>query len=275
MEKWTRNREFHKLHRGGGGQSATHNPTTAAAAAGKVVAVVVVSAMVVASRDAVAVGVVGGAWRGVVMGGGGVVCFVSCSFGWPENNTDDRYLVGHGRLPLGLRLGSGNLKPLHDTMGWSSGLSTWYEGVLTESTGTAGAGESSLLTRGGFRHQKCRSGSCTELHRSHWLRQLIELDVNSFHDTSGSFVVDFITLPAWCITNGNSYISYWFQFAKIFAVICRITEGTKDTEKVATASAQRNIGALENISIVLAASTRVQFCLSTMPFCCGVLETDF
>nr|GEV11265.1 hypothetical protein [Tanacetum cinerariifolium] len=31
--------------------------------------------------------------------------FVSCSFGWPENNTDDRYLVGHERLPLGLRLG--------------------------------------------------------------------------------------------------------------------------------------------------------------------------
>nr|GEZ91572.1 hypothetical protein [Tanacetum cinerariifolium] len=31
--------------------------------------------------------------------------FVSCSFGWPENNTDDRYLVGHKRLPLGLRLG--------------------------------------------------------------------------------------------------------------------------------------------------------------------------
>nr|GFB57783.1 reverse transcriptase domain-containing protein [Tanacetum cinerariifolium] len=31
--------------------------------------------------------------------------FVFCSFGWPENNTDDRYLVGHERLPLGLRLG--------------------------------------------------------------------------------------------------------------------------------------------------------------------------
>nr|GEW57143.1 hypothetical protein [Tanacetum cinerariifolium] len=31
--------------------------------------------------------------------------FVFCSFGWPENNTDDRYLVGHKRLPLGLRLG--------------------------------------------------------------------------------------------------------------------------------------------------------------------------
>nr|GEY11136.1 hypothetical protein [Tanacetum cinerariifolium] len=27
--------------------------------------------------------------------------FVSCSFGWPENNTDDRYLVSHERLPLG------------------------------------------------------------------------------------------------------------------------------------------------------------------------------
>nr|GFB62781.1 reverse transcriptase domain-containing protein [Tanacetum cinerariifolium] len=32
--------------------------------------------------------------------------FVSCSFGWPENNTDDRYLVGHERLPLRLRLGN-------------------------------------------------------------------------------------------------------------------------------------------------------------------------
>nr|GEY45558.1 hypothetical protein [Tanacetum cinerariifolium] len=50
--------------------------------------------------------------------------FVSCSFGWPENNTDDRYLVGHGRLPLGLRLGTRSLrvsKPKkHDTL-----QSTW------------------------------------------------------------------------------------------------------------------------------------------------------
>nr|GEY67917.1 hypothetical protein [Tanacetum cinerariifolium] len=30
--------------------------------------------------------------------------FVSCSFGWPENNTNDHYLVGHERFPLGLRL---------------------------------------------------------------------------------------------------------------------------------------------------------------------------
>nr|GFA06239.1 hypothetical protein [Tanacetum cinerariifolium] len=64
------------------------------------------------------------------------------------------------------------------------------EGVSAEltGTGTAGAGETGLLTRGGS-------------------RQLIELDVNSFHDASGSFVVDSITLPAW------------------------IAEGTKDTEK--------------------------------------------
>nr|GEY93853.1 ribonuclease H-like domain, reverse transcriptase, RNA-dependent DNA polymerase [Tanacetum cinerariifolium] len=83
------------------------------------------------------------------------------------------------------------------------------EGVPAELTGTriAGAGETGLSTRGGSMRKKCRSGSCTELHRSHWLRQLIELDVNSFHDTSGSFVVDSITLPAW------------------------ITEGTKDTKK--------------------------------------------
>nr|GEZ91324.1 hypothetical protein [Tanacetum cinerariifolium] len=69
------------------------------------------------------------------------------------------------------------------------------EGVSAEltGTGTVGAGETGLLTRGGS--------------RSHWIRQLIELDVNSFHDASGSFVVDSITLPAW------------------------IAEGTKDTEK--------------------------------------------
>nr|GEW03562.1 retrovirus-related Pol polyprotein from transposon TNT 1-94 [Tanacetum cinerariifolium] len=73
MEKWIRNREFHKLHHGGGGQSATHSPTTATAAAGKSVAVVVVPAVVIASCEAAAVGVVGGAWRGVVIGGGGVV----------------------------------------------------------------------------------------------------------------------------------------------------------------------------------------------------------
>nr|GFA15609.1 hypothetical protein [Tanacetum cinerariifolium] len=40
--------------------------------------------------------------------------FVSCLFGWPENNIDDRYLVGHGRLPLGLSLESStkNLVPI-------------------------------------------------------------------------------------------------------------------------------------------------------------------
>ncbi|GKC67536.1 hypothetical protein Tco_1100134 [Tanacetum coccineum] len=71
------------------------------------------------------------------------------------------------------------------------------EGVLAELTGTGivGAGEIDLLTRGDF--------------RSHRLRQLIELNVNSFHDSSGSFVVDSITLPAWCITNENFDISYW------------------------------------------------------------------
>nr|GEW17317.1 hypothetical protein [Tanacetum cinerariifolium] len=65
-------------------------------------------------------------------------------------------------------------------------------------------GETGLSIRGGSRRQKCRSRSCTELHRSHWLGQLIELDVNSFMIR---------------------------QFAKIFAIICRITEGTKDTKK--------------------------------------------
>nr|GFA46576.1 hypothetical protein [Tanacetum cinerariifolium] len=59
----TRNREFHKLHRGGGGQSATHSPSTAAAAAGKAAAVVVVPAVVVDSCKPAAVGVVSGAWR--------------------------------------------------------------------------------------------------------------------------------------------------------------------------------------------------------------------
>ncbi|GKB89403.1 hypothetical protein Tco_0961675 [Tanacetum coccineum] len=46
-------------------------------------------------------------------------------------------------------------------------------------------------------------------------------------------------------------------------------------QAVATASANRNIRALENISIFLAASTRVRFRLSTTPFCYGVLGTDF
>nr|GEY18741.1 hypothetical protein [Tanacetum cinerariifolium] len=59
------------------------------------------------------------------------------------------------------------------------------EGVPAEltRTGTVRAGETGLSTQGGSRRQKCRSGSCTELHMSYWLRQLIELDVNSFHDT--------------------------------------------------------------------------------------------
>nr|GEZ21029.1 retrovirus-related Pol polyprotein from transposon TNT 1-94 [Tanacetum cinerariifolium] len=42
--------------------------------------------------------------------------------------------------------------------------------------------------------------------------------------------LDSITLPDWRLTNKNSYISCWLQFAKIFAVICRITESTKDTK---------------------------------------------
>ncbi|GKE98357.1 hypothetical protein Tco_0021708, partial [Tanacetum coccineum] len=50
---------------------------------------------------------------------------------------------------------------------------------------TARAGETGLSTRGGSRRQKRKSGSCTELHRSHLLSQLIELNVNSFHDSSG------------------------------------------------------------------------------------------
>nr|GFB02938.1 hypothetical protein [Tanacetum cinerariifolium]GFB02944.1 hypothetical protein [Tanacetum cinerariifolium] len=85
------------------------------------------------------------------------------------------------------------------------------EGVPAELTGTctAGAGETGLSTRGVSRRQKNRSGSCTEMHRSHWLSQLIELNVNGFHDSSGSLVVDSITFTAWCITNEYSNISCW------------------------------------------------------------------
>nr|GFC31977.1 hypothetical protein [Tanacetum cinerariifolium] len=59
------------------------------------------------------------------------------------------------------------------------------EGVPTELTGacTAGVGETGLLARGGSRRQKNRSGSCTEMHRSHWLNQLVEVNVNGFHDS--------------------------------------------------------------------------------------------
>nr|GEW58357.1 hypothetical protein [Tanacetum cinerariifolium] len=112
-------------------------------------------------------------------------------------------------------------------------LSDIDEGVPAELIGTrtAEAGETILSTRGDSRRQIYRSGSCTELHMSHRLRQLIELYVNGFHYTSGSFVIDSITLPAWCITNENSNIRCWLQFAKIFTVIYRITESTKDLEK--------------------------------------------
>ncbi|GJY01224.1 hypothetical protein Tco_0359376 [Tanacetum coccineum] len=44
--------------------------------------------------------------------------------------------------------------------------------------------------------QKRRNGSYTELYRSHLLSQLIELNVNSFYNSSGSLVVDSITFPA-------------------------------------------------------------------------------
>nr|GFC26160.1 hypothetical protein [Tanacetum cinerariifolium]GFC91795.1 hypothetical protein [Tanacetum cinerariifolium] len=54
-----------------------------------------------------------------------------------------------------------------------------------------------------------RSGSCTEMHRSYWLSQLIELKVNGFHKSSGSFVVDSIIFLAWCITNEYSNIGCW------------------------------------------------------------------
>ncbi|GKG28757.1 hypothetical protein Tco_0416122, partial [Tanacetum coccineum] len=72
------------------------------------------------------------------------------------------------------------------------------EGVPVEltKTETARAGEIGLSARVGSRHQKSRSGSCTELHRSHMLSQLIELNMNSFHNSSGSFVVDSIPFSA-------------------------------------------------------------------------------
>ncbi|GJW10540.1 hypothetical protein Tco_1576367 [Tanacetum coccineum] len=43
---------------------------------------------------------------------------------------------------------------------------------------------------------------------------------------------------------------------------------------VAIASAQKNKGSLEDESIVRAASTKIQFCLSTMPLCSGVWGVD-
>nr|GEZ74270.1 reverse transcriptase domain-containing protein [Tanacetum cinerariifolium] len=49
--------------------------------------------------------------------------FVSCSFGWPENNTDDRYLVGHGRLPLGLRLAGSKDRPVQ----WKSRIKRYID----------------------------------------------------------------------------------------------------------------------------------------------------
>ena len=42
-----------------------------------------------------------------------------------------------------------------------------------------------------------------------------------------------------------------------------------------TTSAQKYIGSLVSLSIVLAASTKVQYFLSTTPFCCGVLGADY
>nr|GFB72724.1 retrovirus-related Pol polyprotein from transposon TNT 1-94 [Tanacetum cinerariifolium] len=73
--------------------------------------------------------------------------------------------------------------------------------------------------------------SCRNRIWSHWLSQLIELNVNSFHDSLVSFVVDSIPFPAWCITNKYSSVSCWLKLSKIFAVICKITESTKDSEK--------------------------------------------
>nr|GEX54073.1 hypothetical protein [Tanacetum cinerariifolium] len=72
------------------------------------------------------------------------------------------------------------------------------EGILAELSGTytVGAGETRLSTREGSRRQKNRSDSCTEMHMSHWLSHLIKLNVNGFHKSSGSFVVDSITFPA-------------------------------------------------------------------------------
>nr|GEW38459.1 hypothetical protein [Tanacetum cinerariifolium] len=58
----TRDRKIYKLHRDGGGQSAIHSPPRAAAT-GKAADVAVVPAVMVDLCEAVAVGVVGGAWR--------------------------------------------------------------------------------------------------------------------------------------------------------------------------------------------------------------------
>ncbi|GJY91723.1 hypothetical protein Tco_0507505 [Tanacetum coccineum] len=87
--------------------------------------------------------------------------------------------------------------------------------------------------------------------RSHYAQVRSSNEVNSFHDLSGSLVVDSVAFSA------------------------RVTKSTKDPEKLAIASAQRNISAFEKISIVRAASTIVRFRLSTTPFCCGVLGTVF
>nr|GEX80578.1 hypothetical protein [Tanacetum cinerariifolium] len=47
----------------------------------------------------------------------------------------------------------------------------------------------------------------------------------------GPFVIDSITLPAWCINNENSNINCWLPFSKILIVIFRVTKSNKDSKK--------------------------------------------
>lgn len=59
-----------------------------------------------------------------------------------------------------------------------------------------------------FMRQKFRRGSCTDVYRSHLLRQLNECDVNGYQNLSGSIVVDSVSFPIWSITNEESNISF-------------------------------------------------------------------
>ncbi|PWA39937.1 reverse transcriptase domain-containing protein [Artemisia annua] len=97
-------------------------------------------------------------------------CFVSCSFGRPENNTDDCCLVGQERLPLGLRLGLSFYLLIYESV--SSGIQS--SGNLKMSGHHR---QDRRFTAGGNEHDG-RDPRDVEIER---LRQRVcELEINSF-----------------------------------------------------------------------------------------------
>ncbi|GKF96579.1 hypothetical protein Tco_0292400, partial [Tanacetum coccineum] len=75
------------------------------------------------------------------------------------------------------------------------------------------------------------------------------------------------------ISHQNARITFLLHLVKFFTISGYVASETKDV-KVFETLVQKNKGSLEAESVVRAASTRVRFHLSTMPFYSGVKAMD-